>query len=312
MPNLQIGLVHFMAFPDAREADGSLLESLHHLALDPFWGCIELKAIASPQVEAQVAALFAGSHIDLLVGSQYTLLSKKLNLNSLDASLRQQSVDTIKRDLEQASRLGAKGLAVLSGPVETAGPDAHRRATEALIDSLAELAEYAVEVSHDRSQPLWLELETFDDNIDKKSLVGPSSAAAELAAEVTARVDNFGLLLDLSHLPLLGESSHHALETTAPFLTHLHIGNCLMRDEASPLYGDFHPPFGYPGSENDVEEVADFLSALLAIGYPERKYATRCPTLSFEVKPVPGQDPWLLLADNRRVLEAAWQLLEED
>ncbi len=302
---VELGFVHFMAYPDAAEEDGSLLASLQAAALDPFWGCVEIKPLKSRELEAEVADLFANLHMDVLVASQYTLLSNNLNLNSLDESLRRKSIDAVKADLEQAVRLGAPGLAVLSGPLESTGGDAPKRARQALVDSLVELCNFALEISPDPDQPLMVELETFDDAIDKRSLMGPSGAADALAAEISEAVPNFGLLLDLSHLPLLGESPEEAVSAAIGHLTHVHAGNCLMSDESSPLYGDKHPPFGWPGTENDTPELVRYLRALKNAGYFDKQLATRYPVFSFEVKPVPPQSPELLLADTRRVFEAA-------
>src|SRR5204862_226336 len=81
----------------------------------------------------------------------------------------------------------------------------------------------------------------------------PTSEAAALAKQVDR--SNFGLTIDLSHLPLLGETSQQALHTAAPYLSHAHIGNCVVNYPDSPLYGDFHPRFGHPLGCSDLPEV---------------------------------------------------------
>ena len=86
----------------------------------------------------------------------------------------------------------------------------------------------------------WISLEAFDDKIDKKCLIGPTPRAVELAERVRQQVANFGLTIDLSHLPLLKESP-------SEFLIHAHAGNCMIADTQDPAYGDMHPRLGYPG-----------------------------------------------------------------
>jgi sugar phosphate isomerase/epimerase len=120
---------------------------------------------------------------------------------------------------------------------------------------------------------------------------------------------NFGLTLDLSHLPLLGESSEAALTQAKDYIIHAHAGNCVMRDQSHPAYGDQHPRFGAPGGENDVEELANYLRVLFKIGYFEKLLPTRRPVLTFEVKPMPGESAETIIANTKRVFAEAWARL---
>ena len=116
--------------------------------------------------------------------------------------------------------------------------------------------------------------------------------------------------MDLSHLPLQGESAEAALTATKDCIVHAHVGNCAMRDPQHPAYGDYHPPFGVPGSENDVPELVEFLRVLFKIGYFAKKLPTGRPVLTFEVKPMPGDDSEALLAATKRAWRLAWAQLK--
>jgi hypothetical protein len=84
------------------------------------------------------------------------------------------------------------------------------------------------------------------------------------------------------------------------------MGNCVVRDASLPAYGDVHPRFGFPNSENDVDQLVDYLQILLKVGYlnPENP-----PVVSFEVKPFGDEDPDLVIANAKRVLNLAWARL---
>ena len=117
---------------------------------------------------------------------------------------------------------------------------------------------------------------------------------------------NFGLMVDLSHLPLLKESADFALKTAKDYLAHIHIGNCILKDKNHPAYGDKHPPFGCTSGENDVEAVKLFLKALMEIEYiGEGKQNV----VSFEVKPLEGESPEVVVANAKRTLMEAWARL---
>ena len=64
-----------------------------------------------------------------------------------------------------------------------------------------------------------VELEIFDYDVDKASLMGPAPYAAQFAAEMRMTHNNFGLLVDLSHIPITHESSEFVVRTLRPYIT---------------------------------------------------------------------------------------------
>ncbi len=84
------------------------------------------------------------------------------------------------------------------------------------------------------------------------------------------------------------------------------MGNTVIKSPDCPAYGDEHPRFGFPDSENDVEELAAYLRLLLKIGFLNEKDR---PIVSFEVKPFEDEDPDVVLAGAKRTLELAWELV---
>ncbi|MCL1818702.1 MAG: sugar phosphate isomerase/epimerase, partial [Spirochaetaceae bacterium] len=142
----------------------------------------------------------------------------------------------------------------------------------------------------------------------KASLIGPAPLAARFAADMRTSHSNFGLLIDLSHIPMTYETPEFVVRTLRPYLTHFHIGNTVCRDPNTTGYGDEHQRFGFPGGSNDVPEVLDFLRVLRNEGFfcAENPYP-----LSFEVKPWKDEDSEVLIANAKRVLNRAWALLED-
>ena len=113
------------------------------------------------------------------------------------------------------------------------------------------------------------------------------------------------MTIDLSHFPLLGETPEEAVEYTKDYLIHAHLGNCIMGDY--PGRGDTHPRFGVPGGQNDVEAVARYLRALKRVGYFEKMPFGSI--LSFEVKPMEGEESDLIIANAKRILRLAMEVL---
>jgi len=141
-------------------------------------------------------------------------------------------------------------------------------------------------------------------------LLGAADEAATVtvnAEAVTRHHDNFGLLVDLSHIPLIGESPAEAILPVREYLVQAHLGNCVMGDPAQPAYGDCHPRFGFPNGTNDVEQVLEFLKVLKEIHFLNTQNP---PIVSFEIKPFGDDDPDLVIANAKRTLNEAWARLD--
>jgi len=290
---MKVGIVQLMAFPDA-----DTVESIKKIAEDEFFGAIEIASIPD-DIRADVDKILEASKLVVGYVGQAALLNQKLDLNSPIPQQREAAISQIKSGVDEAYSLGAKQLAVLSGPAPT--KDKYEQAKELLADSLIQICVYA-----QSKGDLNITLEIFDRDIDKKCLIGPTVEAVQVAKEVRRRYPNFGLMVDLSHLPLLKESADLALKTARDYLAHVHMGNCILKDKNHPAYGDKHPPFGLAAGENDVEQVRLFLKALMEIGYiGEGKQNV----VAFEVKPLNGQSPEVVVASAKRTLMEAWARL---
>jgi sugar phosphate isomerase/epimerase len=290
----RLGIVHGMAWPACLGGDGPVVESITHLAEDADFDVIEVGRINDPGARAEAITIAQQAGLDIVFAGQPTVLGRGLAPASLDADERRTAVDTLKADIDLAYEYGAQAFAFLSG--KDPGDAQRADATKAMTVSTQELCDHA-----SAGGAITVLLETFDRTIDKKSLIGPNTEAAALARLVSR--DNFGLMLDLSHLPLQGETPREGLTAARDYLKHAHIGNCMMSDPNDPAYGDNHPRFGYPGGENGVAETAEFLRVLLDIGYLSKEHR---PVLSFEVKPQPGESTPVIIANAKRTLAQAW------
>ncbi len=296
---MKVGIVHFMAFPQVLKGEGPILETLEKVLTDEFFDVIEITTIKDRAVRDKAKEMLASSKMTVTYGSQPVQLVNKLNLNSFDASERRQALEVCKACVEEAYEMGAIGVAFLSGA--DPGPDRRKEATDLLVDSLSQIC------SHARSQgDIKVVLETFDCDIDKKALIGPNSQAAALSARIREKHKNFGLMLDLSHIPLQHETIEEALTAAKDHLVHAHMGNCVLREKGHPAYGDQHPRFGVPGGENDVPQVVEYIRTLMKVGYLHEKNPA---VLSFEVKPMADESSEIVLANAKRTLREAWELV---
>jgi len=303
---MDLGIVHFMAYPVIKDDNPDLvLETAEAIARDAFFNVLEVRRSEHPGVHAKLRALAEVSGLNLGVGGQPGLLLGKLSLNNPDAAGRTAAIDECKKAIDAAYDMGARMMAVLSGP----DPGDERRAAEMdlLVDSCVQLCRYAQDNARDYT--VWVSFEQFDDAIDKRCIIGPTDRAVELAQRVREQVPNFGLCIDLSHLPLLGEDPMGCLSQASEYLIHVHAGNAIMSDKEHVGYGDMHPRFGHPAGENGVTELTEYLKALVYVGYFESDVPTRKPVFTFEVKPLPDESSELVIANTKRAFLDAWAAL---
>jgi len=296
----KVGLIEFMAWPAGlRGEDPDILERIKQVAYDDYFDAIELTWIKDAEARKKAAELLNVAKMTVCYGAQPRLLTTGLNPNHIDEAERQKAEDTLMEAIDEANELGAKGIAFLSRQWEEATKE---QAYAQLLKTTRNLCDYA------KTKCMSVTLEVFDFDIAKSSLIGPAPLAAKFAAEMRTTHSNFGLMIDLSHIPMTYESTEFVVRTLRPYLVHFHIGNTVCEDPSAPGYGDEHQRFGFPNGSNDVPEVLEFLRVLKNEGFfnAENPYV-----LSFEVKPWQDECPEATIANAKRTLNRAWALLED-
>ena len=289
----KIGTIQWMSFP---RMDGK--ESLMTVARDDFFDAIEINVNKVGGFMEEAKAILDQSHLKVCYGAQPALLGPKLNPNAVDEEARQKAEAALIESVDKAEYFGAKGIAFLSGKwAEETKEENYRQ----LLKTTVNVCRYAA------AKNMNVELEVFDYDVDKASLIGPAPLAARFAADMRTLCPNFGLLVDLSHFPICYESAKDVIRTCRPYITHLHFGNAVA-DPAAEGYGDLHQRLGYPNSANDIPELYEFLKVLKEEGF----FNAEDPMLlSMEVLPTKDEDELIVLANTKRCLNRAWAMLED-
>ncbi len=289
----KIGTIQWMSFP---RMDGK--ESLMTIARDDFFDAIEINVNKVGGFMEEAKAILDQSHLKVCYGAQPALLGPKLNPNAVDEEARQKAEAALIESVDKAEYFGAKGIAFLSGKW---AEETREENYQQLLKTTVNVCKYAA------AKNMNVELEVFDYDVDKASLIGPAPLAARFAADMRTLCPNFGLLVDLSHFPICYESAKDVIRTCRPYITHLHFGNAVA-DPAAEGYGDLHQRLGYPNSANDIPELYDFLKVLKEEGFFN---ADDPMVLSMEVLPTKDEDEMIVLANTKRCLNRAWAMLED-
>ena len=295
---ISTGIIHFMAFPTTMKGEGPVEETIRRIAFDDYFDSIEIAWIKDPEVRKNCAKLLHDSKMRVYYGASPRLLTTGMNANDLDEEKILAAEKTLLEGVDEAYEIGALGFGFLSGKYSE---DKFEEGYAQLVKTTSALCEYAKSKGD-----LKIVLEIFDYDVDKASIIGPAPVAARFGKEMCEKYDNFGLMVDLSHIPILHETIEESLTPVAPYIVHAHMGNAVRPElpKDSPAYGDAHPRFGFPGGANDVPELAEYLRMLIKVGYLKKGEPK---TVSFEVKPWGDEDPEAVIANAKRTLNAAWQ-----
>ena len=289
------GLVHFKAYPQVMQGR-DYVDTLEKICEDDFWSVVEVGPVKDVRERDRARKMLEVSGMTVCYATQPTILPMKLNPHHFDKAERARVLNIIKNCVDEAYQLGSDYFRIMSG--KDPGDEKRDEAKKIFVDFLHEVCDY-VKANGD----MVVTLKIFDRDIDKKALIGPFADAREVSEPVAAAHDNFGVLADLSHFPLLGEEPKDAIPLVKDFFMHFHIGNCVI-EEGHYLYGDLQPRFGIPGGSIGVAEVRDNFRVLLEHGLLNNENP---PVLSTEVRPLLAEEtPALVIANAKRVIREAW------
>lgn len=295
---MKVGTILHVSYKELGGGEGPILERLKKIVTDPFFEAVEVAQMKDAGVRKAATEMIARGHMVTAYGGQGRMLGAGLNINDLCEAVRQKALASLKEGIDEAYEIHAADFAFLAGRYEEETKEA---SFQALLASTRELCAYAAQKGN---MPVLCEV--FDYDIAKRSLVGPVELVRRYAKTICGEYENFGLMVDLSHIPMLHETLEENLLPVRDYIRHAHMGNTVIKNPDCPAYGDEHPRFGFPDSENDVEELAAYLRLLLKIGFLNEKDR---PIVSFEVKPFEDEDPDVVLAGAKRTLELAWELV---
>lgn len=295
---MRVGTILHVSYKQLGSGEGPILECLKKIVTDPYFEAVEVAHMKDAEVRKAAADMIARGHMTSSYGGQGRMLGAGLNINDLNEEGRQKALASLKEGIDEAYEMGVEDFAFLAGRYEE---ETKEESFQALLKSTRELCEYAKSKG---DMPVLCEV--FDYDIAKKSLIGPVDMVKRYAETICAEYDNFGLMVDLSHIPMLHETIEESLLPVQQYIRHAHMGNTVIKSPECPAYGDEHPRFGFPNSENDVEELAAYLRLLLKIGFLNEK---KRPIVSFEIKPFGEEDPEVCLANAKRTLDLAWELV---
>jgi sugar phosphate isomerase/epimerase len=298
----QLGVVVPAFYAAIRERKGPVLGVVRKLAADPFFQAMEFSGAEDPAVRKELVGVARASGKSLVFsGGSYCYLGQH-NLHDLDEGKRQRALRNVEKIIDEAIEYGCAILYVMGSEAPVASEK--DKALENFANSMAALSDYARRKNP--SSPLTIGVENFYRLRESPFLIGPTREVAQILRDLRHTHPNVGLTFDTSHILQLKEDLPSTYLAVQDVIAHLHLSNCLIKDKSSPFYGDKHPPYGMPGSEIGIPELAAFLEVLKKAGHFSATYPTGKPVLSLEVITPADQTPETALGGAKEAFRQAW------
>jgi len=302
-----LGVVIPAFFPEARERKRSALEITRKLAADPFFQALEVFGVDDPRDQTELARVLRSSGKSLVFSGGAYCRRTQSNLHDLDPEKWDRAVHNVKKIIDEAILYGCRILYVMG--FEAPPPEERERARQKFARALEALSDYAGEKSP--SAPLTLSVENFYIAQEDPFLIGPTLEFARMLRDLRGKRPRLGLTFDTSHILQLKEDLLPTFSRVQDVIAHIHLSNCLIKDRSSPFYGDKHPPYGLPGSEIGIPELAGFFRTLKDKGTFSRAFPTNKPVLSLEVITPADRTPEKTLEEAKEALAKAWTEAEK-
>ena len=297
-PTYHQGVNHHLIFPESM-ADAALHErTLPGVLSWPEFDAVDLFCAGDDEQMAREAALIRASGKYIVYNSPLLYQIDGCDPNATDEQTISATRAEALRHLNAAQACGAHKINISSG--QYTGEADRARAWEGWIGFLTW---FGIEAG---ARDLEVVIEPFDQSIGKNLLVGPTRDAVRSVVEARGRgAEAVSLMIDMGHLPIMGESFSEALELSRPYLKHVHLGSAVIGDPSHPLYGDCHPPISLPEGEHDVNDLARFLEGLERIGY----FCCGEPSVTVEMRPYPDLSERGSALKALSLIDEAWTMI---
>lgn len=269
-----LGINHQFIYPESITDANAHTENLRKLAANPNVDALDCWVWASHAKEELAILRNSGKVVNYNIGDR--IGETPVFPATKNPAERAYAMDILRRETEFALECGAKKIIFASG----------KDVPEDRADAEKRLVDFILEWSEMLPEDVWLTLEPTDRDVDKFFLLGDALETCQVIRNIRKNgFERMGILLDMGHIPIMHETLETATQKMGDLLEHIHLGSCIVKNKANPLYGDKHPCWGAPEGEYDENDGTVFLNCLKQAGYFTRGCAR---TVSFEMRPMIG------------------------
>lgn len=276
--SVKLGANHQFLFPKAMVDADTHTSSLREMAQYPELDALDCWIWPEGNHIAEETAILrdCGKQLNYNIGDRP--MDEPCFPASPERARRERAFRLLMREITLALNAGAQKIIFGSGPDV---PEDRERAKDRYVELL-------LQIQKEIPSNVVMAMEPTDRTVDKKFLFGPAKESADFLHRLWEEgFHNIGMLLDMGHIPIMGENLNSAIAGAGDTLVHIHLGNCIVKNQKHPLFGDKHVPWGIPEGEYGEMEAKEFIALLHQVGYLDQPGST----VSFEMRVYDGMSP---------------------
>ena len=278
-----------------------MIEVLKAIVSKDFYRNVELPSFPTKEHRKTICSILKENDLTAITFVAPFLNEQKMSLCDLNDRRRSAVLDYLKYHADLAAESGYTTFGVPSGPYP--GDELRDEALAAQEDSLCRIADYAASLGMNCS------IEPLDRNAYKKGLIGPMDEVVEWFRPLHEKHPNLFLHWDSAHEQLGRLGIFHTLELAAPYLSQIHLCDCID-DPSHPCFGDLHmDPAEAPDWQTEgfltPEIGAEIIRRAASFNRPE---GVKRFWISIEVLGHKGDNLWRKERIAREFLIHCWEL----
>lgn len=278
-----------------------LIEVLRKIAEMDFYRNVELPTFPTKEHRDTVRRILRDNDLTAATYAAPYLNERDMSLCDLSDRRRAETIRYLKMQADLAAECGYSTFGVPSGPYP--GDEFHDEAMAVQSDTLARIADYTALLGMNCS------IEPLDRYAHKKGLIGPMDEVVSWFAPLRAAHPNLYLHWDSAHEQLGGLGVLHTLELAAPYMSQIHLCDCIS-DPTHPCFGDLHmEPAQAPDWTTEGFLTPELGAEIIrrAAGYVPAEGVDRF-WISIEVLGHKGDNLWHKEKVAREFLQRCWEL----
>lgn len=257
---MKYGICLTPVYPRAIHDSAYMLQLIEKVRQEKLFDCAEIYFEGSEGEEKRIGKALAEAGLESVYLGGLPIKRDGIDISSPDESDRKKGVEGCKRHIDYALRMGCSRIVIGSGP-DWKGENCREGIIRQMQKSLGELDAYT------RGTALEVSLEPFPVKTEPWLAVGDTGLVFDIFH--SGNFKNVGITFDTSHISQLGEKIEDSFQTLKPWIHHMHLANCVMKDRESPLFGDKHPLFSQEGGDFTIEAICGFHNKAASEGWLE-------------------------------------------
>ena len=208
-----------------------LIEVLQRIAGMDFYRNVELPTFPTREHRDTVRRILRDNGLTAVTYAAPYLNERRMSLCDLSDRRRAETLRFLKQQADYAAECGYMTFGVPSGPYP--GDEFHDECMAVQADTLGRIADYCALLGMNCS------IEPLDRYAHKKALIGPMDEVVQWFKPLHDKHPNLFLHWDSAHEQLGGLGIYNTLELAAPYLSQIHLCDCID-DPTHPCFGDLH------------------------------------------------------------------------